>query len=122
MIRFVLCCAIACVCALPAEAERLPALAGAESTPLDIAQPAADTLRYRVFAGEPLIVALPSQVDGREATYRLLEAPALSWLVDRSFLWRTTPGERGQLPILIERRTEGGLADTLVLLVEIVQA
>ena len=117
MIRFVVCCAIACVCALPAKAERSAAFPRAEAHPA-----ASDTLRYRVQAGDPLIVALPAQVDGREATYRLLDAPALSWLVDRSFLWRTTPGERGQLPVLIERRAEGVPPETVVLLVEIVQA
>ena len=84
------------------------------------AQPsAADTLRYTVQAGKPLIVALPVSVNGAEATYQLLDAPALSWLVDRSFLWRTTEGERGALPILVERRVQGAAPDTLVLLVEV---
>ena len=117
--RLVLCCAIMCVCAWNAQAKRAPAPAGAE-----IAQPSAvsDTLRYQVRAGEPLIIALPRLVDGRETTYRLLEAPALSWLVDRSFLWRTTPGERGQLPIVIERLAEGALPDQLVLLVDVLPA
>ena len=77
---------------------------------------AADTLRYTVKAGTPLIVALPAEHEGREVTYRLLDAPALSWLVDRSFLWRTTEQERGTLPIQIERLPGG---ETLVLLVEL---
>lgn len=79
---------------------------------------AADTLRYSVPAGEALIANLPPRHRGNPATYRLLEAPALSWLVDRSFFWQTTAGERGRLPILVERRF-GSSRDTLVLLVQI---
>ncbi len=92
--------------------ERPAAPLGAEPT-------VADTLRYSVQAGMPLIVALPVLHEGRTATYELLDAPALSWLVDRSFLWRTTDAERGTLPILIERVAEGSAPERLVLLVEI---
>ncbi|OZC02731.1 hypothetical protein [Rubricoccus marinus] len=96
-----------------AQAGERPAVAdGAEPT-------VADTLRYTVTAGSPLIVALPVLHEGRSATYRLLDAPALSWLVDRSFLWRTTPSERGTLPVQIERTVEGAGVDRLVLMVEI---
>ncbi|MEM1057305.1 MAG: hypothetical protein AAGI52_17445 [Bacteroidota bacterium] len=120
MSRIVLFSAIVWVSALSAEArERPAALAGAD---LLRAQPSqTDTLRYQVRAGHTLIVALPTDVEGREVDYRLLEAPALSWLVDRSFMWRTTPGERGTLPILVERSEQGGSPDTLVLLVEIIE-
>ena len=76
-----------------------PAPGAPEATP----GAATDTLRYSVRAGDPLIVALPAAEGGREVTYRLVDAPALSWLVDRSFMWRTTEQERGTLPILIER-------------------
>ena len=72
----------------------------------------ADTVRQSVLAGETLIVALPSD------EYRALNPPALSWLVDRSFMWRTLPQERGTLAV------EFALGDrdevSLVLLVEIV--
>ena len=105
--------------ALAAEATERPALAlGTETALAWDAQPT-DTLRYQVRAGQTLIVSLPRQVDGREATYRLLEAPALSWLVDRSFMWRTTEGERGRLAIRVERLAGETVADTLVLLVDI---
>lgn len=80
---------------------------------------AADTLRYSVRAGQPLIVALPARFEGGEAQYEIIEAPALSWLVDRSFLWRTVDGERGTFPVRFLRRTPGGAPDTLVLVVEI---
>ena len=82
------------------------------------AEARADTLRAQVRAGETLIVALPAAVDGAEATYRAVEAPALSWLVDRSFMWRTLAAERGELAVVFERR--GGAApEAVVLLVEI---
>lgn len=71
-------------------------------------------------AGEPLVVALPAEVRGREARYRLVSAPALSWLVDRSFLWRTLPTESGEMPVLVRREADGVEPDTLVLAVEIV--
>lgn len=80
---------------------------------------AADTLRYSTRAGQPFIAALPARVGSAEATYRVVEAPALSWLVDRSFFWNVQPGESGTLPVVFERRTAGGGTDTLVLLVEI---
>ena len=78
----------------------------------------ADTLRAQVRAGETLIVALPASVGGVEATYRVVEAPALSWLVDRSFLWRTLAAERGELAVTFERRS-GAAPTEVVLLVEI---
>ena len=79
---------------------------------------AADTLRAEVRAGETLVVALPAVADGVETAYRVLEAPALSWLVDRSFMWRTLPAERGELAVRFERTS--GSRGEVVLLVEIV--
>jgi hypothetical protein len=78
-----------------------------------------DTLRYQVRAGQPLLVALPSRADGREASYTVVSAPAMSWLVDRSFFWQTLSTERGMLPVLFRRTA--AQADTLVLLVEITE-
>ena len=125
MIRLVLCCAIVLVTAVATGAVERPAVSvGTEILVLEarLAEPSAsDTLRYQVRAGRSLIVALPATFEEREASYRLLKAPALSWLVDRSFMWRTTAGERGQLAVLIERRAPGILPDTLVLLVDIVE-
>ena len=101
--------------ALPAAAQArpAPALAGGQHSP-------ADTLRSTVRAGEALIVALPARVDGAPARYEVDRAPALSWLVDRSFMWRTLPQERGALPVVFRRLREGRGDDRLVLLVEIV--
>ncbi|MDX1440397.1 MAG: hypothetical protein R3284_10895 [Rubricoccaceae bacterium] len=78
-----------------------------------------DTLFQTVQAGEPLIVQLPEAFQGQPVEYRVIQAPALSWLVDRSFYWRTLPSERGTLPVLIERTVRGLPSDTLVLMVEI---
>lgn len=72
----------------------------------------ADTIRQSVIAGETLIVALPGP------DYRALNPPALSWLVDRSFMWRTLPQERGALAVRFARGNDDEVA--VVLLVEIV--
>ena len=80
---------------------------------------AADTLRYSVRAGETLIVGLPARVAGVEVDYEIDEAPALSWLVDRSFMWRTLAQERGTLPVRLRRTASGRADDVVVLLVEI---
>lgn len=83
--------------------------------------PQADTLRYSITAGEPLIVQLPSEVRGRETSYRLLRGPALSWLVDRSFFWRTLRTENGMMHVLIEQRASGMDSNTLVLAIQVGQ-
>ena len=70
----------------------------------------ADTLRHSVRAGETLIAALPAP------DYRAVDPPALSWLVDRSFMWRTLAQERGTLAIRFEHERR----EPVVLLVEIV--
>ena len=79
----------------------------------------ADTIRASIPAGETLILALPPEVGGAEASYEVLDAPALSWLVDRSFLWRTLERERGVLPVRFLRSAGGTRVDTLVVVVEI---
>jgi hypothetical protein len=80
---------------------------------------AADTIRLEVRAGLPLVTALPPRHQGRPASYRLLQAPALSWLVDRSFFWRTLPTESGTMPVLVRRVAPGVEPDTLVLMVRV---
>lgn len=79
-----------------------------------------DTLTFTARAGQPFLASLPARVDGQEATYRTVEAPALSWLVDRSFFWNILAGERGTLAVRFERRVGGGPPEPFVLLVEIV--
>ncbi len=96
-----------------AQAERAPA-----PPPYADQASRADTLRYSVRAGETLIVALPVPA-GSEASYEVVEAPALSWLVDRSFMWRTLARERGVLPVRLRRTTTGRAPEEVVLLVEI---
>lgn len=76
---------------------------------------AADTLRYELTAGRSLVVPLPGPDD---ATFRGVRVPSLSWVVDRSFGWRTLPGEIGREYILIQRRTQARI-DTLVLVVDV---
>lgn len=76
---------------------------------------AADTLRYAIPSGEALVIPLPGD---REATFRVERAPALSWLVGRSFFWQTVPAERGREYIHIVRDTDGRTA-TLVLVVDV---
>lgn len=87
--------------------------AAAEPPPGGSPAPAADTLRFAMPSGEALVTALPA-----DGSYRVLRAPALSWLVDRSFFWQTLPAERGREFVLLERR-RGDRTDTLVLVVDV---
>lgn len=93
------------------------ALLGTTAAPVSetTATARADTLRFEVVAGDPLVIRLPGTDETR---YRVLHAPALAHLVDRSFAWTTLPGERGRELILL-LRTEGGRSDTLVLAVDV---
>jgi len=75
-----------------------------------------DTLRLSIASGEPLVAALPGDPAW---TFRSLRAPALSWLVGRSFYWRTLPGERGREYVLVERRYRSEPQDTLVVVVDV---
>jgi len=95
-----------------------PAERGVDRLP-SVQPTVADTLRYEVAAGDPLIVSLPARVDGAEATYTVMEAPALSWLVDHSFFYQTVRGERGELAIRFRRTTPSGAQEPVVLLVTI---
>ena len=101
--------------ALPAAVQARPA---GPAAPAGQHSPA-DTLRYTVRAGETLIVALPPAVAGAPASYQVDQAPALSWLVDRSFMWRTLAQERGTLAVVLRRTVEGRAPEPVVLLVEI---
>ena len=104
--------ALLCVTACAASAQR-------PAAPESYDRPAADTLRYAVRAGETLIVALPARVAGAEARYQVDQAPSLSWLVDRSFMWQTLAQERGTLPVRLLRRQGTRPPEPVVLLVEI---
>ncbi len=76
----------------------------------------ADTLRETVTAGEDLILTLPPSND---AAYTIVRAPALSWLVDRSFFWRTRPDEAGTHTVTFRAASESASADTLVVRVTV---
>lgn len=85
----------------------------------DLSAPAAvsDTLRHSVRRGDVLIIDLPEELDGRPVdSYSLLHAPALSWLIDYSFMWRTLAQDAGRHNVLIRA---DALADTLVLAIEV---
>ncbi len=76
-----------------------------------------DTLRHTVRGGEVLIIDLPEELDGRPVDgYSLIHAPALSWLVDYSFMWRTLPEDAGMHDVLIRA---DGPSDTLVVSINV---
>lgn len=84
--------------------ERLPTTSSAQ-----------DTLRNRVRGGEILIVALPGELGGKLVErYSIARAPALSWLVDRSFMWRTLPADSGTREVLVHAVIDSVTVDTLV--------
>ena len=106
-------CAVAPGAAAQTSQRTAPAAPSAAAPPA-----AADTLHYQVRAGAPFLVVLPATAGGRPATYRAVSAPAMSWLVDRSFYWKTLPTERGTMPIVFEQTAASD--ERLVLMVEIV--
>lgn len=75
----------------------------------------ADTLRFTLDSGDALVIDLPGDPD---ATFRVERAPALSWLVGRSFFWQTVPAERGREYIHILRDT-ASQTDTLILVIDV---
>lgn len=83
--------------------------------PVPLGDAVADTLRFALPSGEALVAALPGDADTR---YRIVRAPALSWLVGRSFFWQTVPAERGREFVLLERE-QNRRTDTLVLVIDV---
>ncbi len=79
-----------------------------------------DTLRSTVRAGETLILALPDTLGARPvASYAVVRAPARSWLVDRSFLWRTLPRDAGTHRLLFEAAFAEAPPETLAVRVTV---
>ena len=79
-----------------------------------------DTLSSTVRAGETLILALPDTLDARPvASYAVVRAPARSWLVDRSFLWRTLPRDAGTHRLLFEAAFAEAPPETLAVRVTV---
>jgi hypothetical protein len=63
---------------------------------------------------------LPAVIDGRSvATYQLVRSPALSWLVGRSFFWRTRPGDTGAHTIRLRATYADAPPDTVALRVDV---
>lgn len=83
--------------------------------PVSTSPAASDTLRYTLGSGEALVAALPGDA---ETTYEIVRAPALSWLVGRSFFWQTVPAERGREFVILTRDRDGR-GDTLVLVIDV---
>ena len=79
-----------------------------------------DTIERSVTAGNILIVALPDALDNTPVEgYRIVEAPALSGLADRSFFWRTQADDAGTHRILFHANRAEAPADTLTLRVTV---
>lgn len=84
------------------------------------AKPAAETLSYIVQAGEVLIFNLPELVSGRKITsYEIKRAPALSWVVKRSFFWRTLAKDVGEHEILLNAMVNNSAVENVVVEIEI---
>jgi hypothetical protein len=67
-------------------------------------------------------MTLPAMLGDRPvASYRVLRAPALSWLVDRSILWRTRSGDVGDHTLLVSAALADAPPDTLAILVTVTQ-
>lgn len=80
----------------------------------------ADSLQHTVRGGETLIFALPDALpQGAVASYRILEAPAMSWLQDRSFFWRTRTEDAGQYEIRFLARLDAQTQDTVSVVVQV---
>lgn len=74
----------------------------------------ADTLRHEVAAGSTLIIALPEALAEEPVEeYRLLEAPPMSWLQDRSFMWQTREEDAGTHAFYLLARLEDASSDSV---------
>ncbi len=97
--------------------EGVPSGAARVATPA----PPADTLSYTVTAGEAFITDLPGTLrDQPVESYAIVEAPSMSWLVDRSFFWRTDQVDPGQYAIRLRATITDAPPDTLALHITVV--
>jgi hypothetical protein len=75
-----------------------------------------DTLRASAEPGTPLILTLPTELDGRSVKrYSLLRGPALSGVAGRSFTWIPQGAEPGMHEALLRGHAPNAPPDTLVL-------
>lgn len=79
-----------------------------------------DSLTYTVVAGDNLIITLPdSLADQAVAAYHLSQPPALSWLHDRSFVWKTRDRDRGEHRLLFEATVSSIAPDSFIVRVTV---
>ncbi len=80
----------------------------------------AETLSYVIQSGEVLIFNLPASFGSRRMErYRLKQAPALSWLVERSYFWRTLSKDVGEHTLIFEATTAGAATEDVYVLVDV---
>ncbi len=83
-------------------------------------KPQAETLSYIIQAGEVLIFNLPELLGGQKIEeYSIKKSPALSWLVKRSFFWRTLAKDVGKHEVLLNALVNGSAVESVVVEVEI---
>ena len=79
-----------------------------------------DTLRTSAEPGTPLILTLPSELDGRSVEhYTLLRGPALSGVAGRSFTWIPEGADPGVHEALLRPHAPDAPPDTLVLRIDL---
>lgn len=79
-----------------------------------------DTLRPSIEAGDPLLLALPTQLEGAPVDhYALIQGPSLSGVAGHSFTWMTQSVEPGTYDVLLRAVRPESSPDTLVLRVEV---
>lgn len=102
----------------PAASTHLPTVP--YDSPVHAPIAASDTLTYFISSGEILIVNLPDLYRGFDIErYEIRSAPALSWLVERSFFWRTLGKETGSFDIVFDAISGGQPVNELVLAVNV---
>ena len=86
----------------------------------DVHSPKAETLSFVIQAGDVLIFNLPTSIEGRSVdSYSIRKSPALSWIHERSFFWRTLAKDVGKHEILLSGSRNGVNTEELVIQVDI---
>jgi hypothetical protein len=79
-----------------------------------------DTLRTSAERGTPLILTLPSELNGQSVErYSLLRGPALSGVAGRSFTWIPEGAEPGTHEALLRAHLPDTPGDTLVIRIDL---
>ena len=86
----------------------------------DVHSVPAETLSFIIQAGDVLIFNLPESIEGRQVdTYTIRDSPALSWIHERSFFWRTLAKDVGKHEILLSGVRNGVNTEELIIQVDI---